>query len=95
MNSHPFPQPLPQLLPKKPFPPPQQHRIRISQIQLNPLPPFPHPQSQPQFVAATSLMIVPPLKFNYTVSYDLWLAHVSKFFKKFLLFVGTCKENIV
>lgn len=28
-------------------------------------------------------MIVPPLKFDYTVSYDPWLAHVSKFFKKF------------
>jgi hypothetical protein len=45
----------------------------------------PHPQSHPhpQFVAATSLIFVPPELFDYNVSYEGKLAHVSENTKKF------------
>jgi hypothetical protein len=70
IQSHP-PQKLEQLCSQHPLPkpqnpplPPQQHRIRISQIMLPPLPPVLQLQlqlqSHPQFVAAKSLMLVPP-----------------------------------
>ena len=80
MISHPHPNPPPKL------PPPQQHRIRISQMILKPPPDWhPHPQSHPhpQFVAATSLIFVPPELFDYNVSYEGKLAHVSENTKKF------------
>ncbi len=69
-HPHPFPQPLFPKQPPHPLPPPQQHKIRMSQIILHPFPPLwhPHPQSQPQLVAATSLMLIPPelsLHFQY------------------------------
>ena len=87
---HPLPHPLPQpLFPKQPPNPlpPQQHKIRMSQMILHPFPPLwhPHPQSHPhpQFVAATSLIFVPPELFDYNVSYEGKLAHVSENTKKF------------
>lgn len=76
MLSQPEPQlcsPQPQPQPPHPLPP-QQHKIRIRKIRLQPeplpnpqtLPPLSHPH--PQFVAAKSLMLVPP-KLDYTPSY--------------------------
>ena len=67
-ESHPkpIPQELPQELPPHPHPKlkpplPQQHRrIRIKKMLLEPLPPVVHSHPQPQFVAAKSLMFVPP-----------------------------------
>lgn len=84
------PQPFPklkQLLCSHPhplFPPPQQHRIRISQMILHPLPPVLQLQlqlqSQPQFVAAKSLIPVPP-KIIYNSSYEGLHVIVSVFLK--------------
>ena len=88
MISHPHPNPPPWLCSQHPppkLPPPQQHRIRISQMILKPPPDWhPHPQSHPhpQFVAATSLIFVPPELFDYNVSYEGKLAHVSEILEK-------------
>ena len=67
MKSHPKPNPqdVLQLLPPHPHPklkpPPQQHRrIRIQRMLPPPLPPVVHSHPQPQFVAAKSLILVPP-----------------------------------
>ena len=65
----PIPQVVPQLLlphpqphpnPKPPLPPQQHRRIRIQRMLPPPLPPDVHSHPQPQFVAAKSLMFVPP-----------------------------------
>ena len=65
----PIPQVVPQLLlphpqphpnPKPPLPPQQHRRIRIQRMLPPPLPPDVHSHPQPQFVAAKSLILVPP-----------------------------------
>lgn len=70
MKSHPkpIPQDVLQLFPPHPHPhpnpnppPPQQHkRIRIQMMLFPPLPPVVHSHPQPQFVAAKSLILIPP-----------------------------------
>lgn len=71
------------LLPKQPLSPPQQSRISIMNIMLHPPLSFPpHPQLHPpQFVAAKSLIFVPPL--NLITVNNMWhgLTSCINFFK--------------
>ena len=63
MLSHPHPHPL---FPENPDEPLlQNNKIKIIQRQLLP-PLLSHPHPPPQFVAAKSLIFVPPLIFDYT-----------------------------
>ena len=96
---HPLLHPSPHPRPKKPLPPPQKHRRRMIQIILpppHPLPPVVQPQSQPQFVAATSLISVPPYMFHYNVSYDLRPAYVSTVYTETVFYFVTtqpCEDS--